>query len=372
MKIAIYANELNNINESGVKVYTREIIRALIKADHNNTYYAYMEDKSPGWTAEVDNLGKECGLVIRKSKSRLPLWTYLKFPSEIKKNAPDVLFLPIQVMPFLKKPKEMKVIVTVHDIAFRLFPDHFKLKKRYLLDFHTKRAALMADHIIAPSIATKNDIIKFYGINEDQITVINHGFSKSENIPLISKEEEQKIESFRPYILFTGAIQPRKNISSLISAFEMIKSISKMNLKLVISGPKGWLYQETLEKAKRSQFKSKIIFTGNVSDACLDRLYKKAMVFVMPSLYEGFGLPVVEAMGRGLPCAISNNSSLSEIGKGAALFFNAEDISDIANKITMFLDDEKLRAEYSRKSTERAKLFSWEKAARLHMDVFLK
>ncbi|MFA6096734.1 MAG: glycosyltransferase family 1 protein [Candidatus Paceibacterota bacterium] len=370
MKIAIYANELNKESESGVKVYTREIIKALLKHDSRNTYYAYMKSGNRGQTSEVDKLGKECGLVVKKSGSGMPFWTYAQFPGELRKDAPDVLFMPIQAVPFVVKPKNMRLVVTVHDVAYLLFPEHFTPIKRILLDFHTKRAIRMADAIIVPSMATKNDIIKHYAASADKITVIYHGTFKSRESSPVDENISKVVESYRPYILFIGSIQPRKNISALIYAFNKIKSARQSSLKLVICGPKGWMHEKTFETAKTSPFSEDIIFTGNVIKDQLNCLYERAMIFAMPSLYEGFGLPVIEAMSCGLPCVVSRNSSLAEIGKDAALFFDPYDVSDIAKKIALFLDDEKLRAEYSQKSFERAKFFNWEKAAKMHLDVF--
>lgn len=371
LKIAIYANELNNKVESGVKVYTREILSALCSFDNKNKYYAYLQLKRQDIPLQVDNLGKGCGLVVKKTGSLFPFWTYIKFPSELRKDSPDVLFMPIQAVPFMNKPHNIKIVVTIHDIAFRLFPSYFTLKKRILLDFHTKRAAKMADRIIVPSEATKSDVMKFYAIAAGKIKVIYHGVEKAAKLAEpIAEDQLKTIRSYGRYILYTGSIQPRKNITSLISAFEKVKAEGKTDLKLVISGPKGWMWQGTFEAAKKCAFSKDIIFTGNVSSRHLHELYRYAHIFVTPSLYEGFGLPVIEAMESGIPCAISNNSSLSEIGDSAALLFDPMDVSDIAKKIKIFLQDEKLRNEYSRKSIERANFFSWEKAAKLHVDVF--
>lgn len=371
LKIAIYANELNNNVESGVKVYTREILRSLCNFDNKNRYYAYLQLNRQGLPSQVDNLGKGCGLVVKKSKSFLPFWTYAKFPGELRKDSPDVLFMPIQAVPFMNKPYNIKIVVTIHDVAFRLFPSYFTLKKRILLDFHTKRAAKMADRIIVPSEATKGDVMKFYGIVAEKIMVIYHGIERSAKIMApIAEDQLKEIRNYGRYILYVGSIQPRKNITLLISAFEKIKSEGKTDLKLLISGPKGWMWQGTFEAAKKCAFSKDIIFTGNVSSQYLHELYRNAHIFVMPSLYEGFGLPVIEAMERGLPCAISNNSSLSEIGNDAVLLFDPMDISDIAEKIKIFLEDENLRNEYSGKSIMRASFFSWERSARQHLDVF--
>ncbi len=365
MKIAININELTLSQNTGVKVYTREIVKALGQVDKGNEYFLYAncrERKFSFTTAE--------NFKIKPSKSRLPFWTYLKLPREIKKDQPDILFMPIQAVPFFKKPKNMKLVVTVHDLAFLLFPDHFTRKDRFLLNFHTKRATKMADKIIAPSEATKKDIIKFYGLNEGKIKVIWHGVETRQC--LVSTELENK-----PYILFVGSIQPRKNITGLIEAFEKIKENPPNpifqrgnNLKLVICGGRGWMADKIYKRAEKSKFSNDIIFTGSVSDEERDGLYKNALIFALPSLYEGFGLPVLEAMSYGIPCIVGNNSSLFEIADKSALLVNANNSDDIAKKINLLLSDSELTKDLSCRGIENVKRFSWNKAAGEMLEVF--
>jgi len=374
MKIAININELNLKQETGVKVYTREIAKALGQVDKENRYILYAncrEQKFLFPTVENSNFK------LKIAKSIFPFWTYLKFPREIKKDKPDVLFMPIQATPFFKKPKNIKIVVTVHDLAFLLFPEHFTFKDRFLLNFHTKRAVQMADKIIAPSEATKKDIIKFYGKTfpspslsggEEKIEVVYHGVETRHC--LVSTATVKN-----PYILFVGSIQPRKNIVKLIEAFELLKtspspSLSGGELKLIIAGGKGWMADEIYKKAKESKFSDEIIFKGKVNDDELDNLYKNASIFIMPSLYEGFGLPVLEAMSYGVPCVVSDNSSLREIANDSALFVDAYDSNDIAEKMSALLNDEKLREDLSHRGIENAKKFTWIRAAEKTRKVF--
>ncbi|MBW2661450.1 MAG: glycosyltransferase family 4 protein [Deltaproteobacteria bacterium] len=387
MRIAININELTLNQNTGVKVYTREIVNALGRVDRENKYLLYCRrdtkfcvQKGIKFYAPTNNNFK-----LKTSKSLLPFWTYFKFPREIKKDKPDVLFMPIQSAPFLKKPKDIKLVITVHDLAFLLFPKHFTFKDRFLLNFHTKRAIRMADRIIVPSKATKNDIIKFYGVDGNKIKVIYHGVETRQC--LVSTTQQL-------YILFVGSIQPRKNIVRLIEAFEILKNppnplLQRGNwaeenppnplfqrgdlappfkkgaggIKLIIAGGRGWMADEIYKKAKGSKFSDDIIFMGSVSDNKLADLYKNAAIFVLPSLYEGFGLPVLEAMSYGIPCVISDNSSLSEIAGDSALLVDAYNPNDIAEKINVLLNDEKLRKELSEKGIENAGKFSWIKAA---------
>ena len=379
MKIAININELTLKQNTGVKVYTREIVNALERVDKENEYLLYLNCRDEALPRLYGFDYKN--FKLKTSKSLFPFWTYFKFPREIKRDKPDVLFMPIQATPFFRKPKNIKLVITVHDLAFLLFPKHFTFKDRFLLNFHTKRAVQMADKIIAPSEATKRDIIKFYNISGDKIEVVYHGVETRQC--LVSTATVNN-----PYILFVGSIQPRKNLVKLIEAFEILKippapfakggvklPLSKRGwggLKLIIAGGKGWMADEIYKKAKESKFSDEIIFMGSVSDDKLSNLYKNASIFVMPSLYEGFGLPVLEAMSYGIPCVISDNSSLREIainGSEQACLFTTGDSNDIAEKINTLLNNEKLRKDLSEKGIENAKRFSWEKAAKETMAV---
>ncbi|MEA1936736.1 MAG: glycosyltransferase family 1 protein, partial [Patescibacteria group bacterium] len=392
MKIAININELTLRQNTGVKVYTREIAKALGKIDRENEYYLHTSRRD-GDLSRLDlsrldlsrlDLSRLCdesainrrlrgnfkNFKLKPSKSRLPFWTYLKLPQEIKRDQPDVLFMPIQATPFFKKPKNVKLVVTVHDLAFLLFPNHFTQKDKFLLNFHTKRAVKMADKIIAPSEATKKDLVKFYGISENKIKVIWHGVIKSE---LGSKASEPSSD----LILFVGSIQPRKNIVGLIEAFELLRQDPpsplckrRNNLKLVICGGRGWMADETYKKAKESKFSREIIFTGSVSDKERDELYKNASVFALPSFYEGFGLPVLEAMSYGVPCVVGDNSSLSEIVGDSALLVDANNPNDIAKKISSLLSNSELRKDFSQRGLKNAEKFTWKKTAEKMLEVF--
>jgi len=371
MKIAININELTLKQETGVKVYTREIVSALGKIDRENEYILYanwiskteFNSEISELNSVLENLGN---FKIQNSKFNLPFWTYLKLPQEIRRDKPDVLFMPIQSVPFLNKPKNIKIIITVHDLAFLIFPEHFTAKDKFLLNFHTKRAVQMADKIIAPSEATKKDLIKYYKIDENKINVIYHGVRKNYQLPTTNYQLQA------PYILFVGQIQPRKNLIRLIEAFEFIKEKNKKypNLKLAIAGGGGWMANKTYEKARKSKFSKDIIFVGKVSNRHLAELYQNALVFVMPSLYEGFGLPVLEAMSYGVPCAVSDNSSLAEIVDDHGLLFDAYSSGDIAQKISMFLNNDVLRKDFSERSLQNAKKFNWIESARKTLKIF--
>lgn len=377
---------MNLSQNTGVKVYTKEVIKALSEVDKKNQYFLYAElkceDSNKKIEESLDFIKDIPNFRLKLSKKAYFPWTYGTFPKKMKKDKLDILFMPIQSFPFLRKPKRLKVVITVHDLAFLYFSEYFTKKKRFLLNFHTRRAVKLADKIIVPSNTTKNDVANFYNVDKDKIEVIHHGISDFDGALGENEEKRSETNEFKPYILFVGSIQPRKNIERLIEAFEKIKTndvgVSKLNgdsldigsLKLVICGGNGWMFEKTCERARTSIFSKDIIFTGNVSGQYLAELYRNALMFVLPSLYEGFGIPVIEAMKFGIPCVVSNNSSLSEITKKSALLVDCISVSDIAEKIQKLLNSKELRAEYSRKSLSRSSQFSWERSAMEHLKVF--
>jgi len=364
MKIAIYANEVGLPGNSGVKSYSIEIIKNLLKLDNTNQYFLY---SSRDICKAIDS--DRAKYITRPKK---PFWAFSVFPKIIKNDGPDVVFIPLQIYPFLKRRgNKPKIVVTVHDVAFQYFPEHFTFIKRELLKFHTKRAIEHSDGIIVPSFATKRDILKFYKVNADKITVVYHGCDPN-LINLADKRTEYvlNLTGKCPYILYVGSIQPRKNIIRLVKAFEKIKKSQEFaNFKLVICGGKGWLYQKTLEEIEKSIYKEDIILTGSAENDVLASLYKNAEVFVLLSLYEGFGLPVLEAMSFGKPVVAADNSSLKEIVGDAGLLVDGSDLEDIENKLKSLLTSQSMKAELSKRSLWRAKDFSWEKSARETLSV---
>jgi glycosyltransferase involved in cell wall biosynthesis len=210
----------------------------------------------------------------------------------------------------------------------------------------------------------------------ENITVIHHGFDTE----LFSKKRDEK-ESLnvlashklkaKNYLLYVGAIQPRKNLGVLIAAFEKLKKVQP-DLKLVFAGAPAWKHEETFEQIEKSEFKADIIVTGTVAFDELPVLYQNAAVFVFPSLYEGFGIPVLEAFASGVPVVVADNSSLREVGGEAAIYFKTEDGADLLQKLESILSDETLRNEHIKKGLERSAEFSWEKCAQLTLDNIKK
>jgi glycosyltransferase involved in cell wall biosynthesis len=275
--------------------------------------------------------------------------------------------MPMHSLPFLRF-KKTKTVVTIHDLAFKFFPDHFPKKDLRRLNFFTDYAVNHSDKIIAISNSTKNDLLKIYPkLKEEKIKVIYHGYDKEIFHENISQEEIEKIKNrymlhVSRYMIFVGTIQPRKNIETLLEAFETLRrKEAHKDLNLVIAGCEGWLAEPIVEKIKKTPG---AIMTGKFETADLPALIAGAEVFVLPSLYEGFGLPVLEAMACGTPVAVADNSSLGEIVGTCGLLFKAKNIEQLAQILQSILENDELKNTLREKGLERVKSFSWEKCAK--------
>jgi glycosyltransferase involved in cell wall biosynthesis len=317
---------------------------------------------------------------IFKKLGKSFFWTQTKFAFTLWKDNPDVLWMPVVNLPLLKR-KKLKTIITVHDLAFKFFPEYFPKKDLKKLNFLADFSIPRADKIIAISHSTKKDILKFFPrVSEEKIKVIHHGFDSDLFDKRVDKNaSNQVLSKFKipwsdrqnsKFILYVGAIQPRKNILTLVKAFEKI-SPKYPDLKLVIVGKKAWMWEETANYMKKSELRERIVLTGSVPFSSLPIFYQNAAVFVFPSLYEGFGIPLLEAFASGTPVITAKNSSLLEIGDGAALFFETKNDLDLSEKIELVLDDQTVREDMIENGYKKAKNFSWEKCAQQTLD-FLK
>ena len=370
MRIAIHAADLDSERIDGTRVYIHNVLAHLGKLSPQDDFLIYHKKNfNP-------NLAPASFPNYEIKKNRFPVfWTQIAFAFDLWKDAPDVLWMPMHNLPFVRR-KSLKTVVTIHDLAFKIFPEHFPKSDLRKLNLLTDYAVKESDRIIAVSESTKRDILKFYPqIKEDKVKVIYHGFNPKvfqKEIP--SDESLQFLTTYKlkpkSYLLYVGAIQPRKNLPVLIDAFDRIKK-DKPELKLVIAGEKAWLWEETLEKIEKSPHKKDIVITGYASFDKLAILYRNAEAFVFPSLYEGFGIPLLEAFASGTPIVAAGNSSLREVGGDAPLYFDAKDPDQLYEKILQVLEDGALRNSMVEKGKQRAKYFSWEKCAQETAD-FIK
>ena len=364
MKIAIQAADLDAPRIDGTRVYILNLLKYFGKLDSSSQFLIYHKNK---FNPELAPPSFSNYKITAKS---LPcLWTQIRFAGMIWKDKPDVLWMPMHNMPIIRR-KGMKTVVTIHDLAFKYFPETFTKKDLLKINLLTKLAVTLADKIIAVSESSKRDILKFYPhVKAENIKVIYHGFDAEVYEKERNQEKEEEIKKKYgingPYIIYIGAIQPRKNLEKLIEAFEILKkSEPSSDLKLVLVGEKAWLSDKVFEKIESSQYKNDIICPGRVDFEPLGHLLRGARAFVFPSLYEGFGIPILEAFASRVPVVCSKNSSLPEVGGDAAIYFEDNDADDLARKIKNILTDDNLRNIHIAKGLEQIKKFSWEKCAR--------
>ncbi|MDD3487147.1 MAG: glycosyltransferase family 1 protein [Candidatus Moranbacteria bacterium] len=369
MKIAINAADLDHARIDGTRVYISNLLKNFGLLDEKGRFLIYHKKNNFNLELEFPRFSN-----YEIKKIAFPFWwTQTAFALEILRKKPDVLWMPMHSLPALRS-KKTKTVVTIHDLAFKFFPNHFEKKDLRRLNFFTDFAVNHADKLIAISQSTKDDILRFYpNVNAEKIKVIYHGYDKDlfrENISLEKIEEVKKKYgmNFEKYIIFAGAIQPRKNIGKLLEAFEIIKKQKQWeNLGLVIAGAPGWLAGPIVAEMEKTPG---AVMTGHFSTKDLPSLLAGAELFALPSLYEGFGLPVLEAMACGTPVAVANNSSLREITEGFGELFDPQDAQDMAEKILEILQNKELKEGLIKKGLDRAGQFSWEKCAKETLEWF--
>ena len=295
------------------------------------------------------------------------LWTQIGLPLALysQRLRPKVFFTPSHYAP---RFSPVPTAISIMDVAYLRFPELFTKHDLYQLTNWTKYSVRQAKRIFTISESSKNDIINQYHISPEKVVVTYPGIkilkrkNKNENM----EELKKKFNISRNYVLFVGTLQPRKNVARLIDAFAKLRN---EDLDLVLVGKKGWLYEEILEAPKKFNVADKVKFLDFVSDEDLPGLYQNALVYVLPSLYEGFGLPVLEAMKYGCPVITSNISSLPEAGGDAAVYVDPTDSNDIAKKIEEVISNESLRESMIEKGYMQIKKFDWKKTAGQTLEV---
>ena len=332
-------------NRVGSSELCYQLLLGLNKIDKNNTYYIYLP------TSPTNDMPKESENWKYIVFSSIKLWTLLGLSRKLKGNPQnlDVFFSPTHYSPI----SNLKSVIAILDVSYLHFKSLFKKTDLYKLKYWGGYSIQKASKVITISNSSKSDIIKSYRLNPEKVVVVYPGIKSETN-------SKSKMKNSKKYILFVGTLQPRKNLVRLIEAFSKLNS----DLELLVIGKKGWQYEEILDAPKRYGVSERIKFLHDVSEGELPQYYKNAEMLVLPSLYEGFGLPVLEAMSYGCPIITSNRSSLPEAGGDAVLYVDPENVSDIAEKMNKLLSDDSLRQELIKKGNEQVKKFSWEKAAK--------
>jgi glycosyltransferase involved in cell wall biosynthesis len=299
----------------------------------------------------------------------LKLTSPIGIPRAVKNADIDILHVPVhwynQVSPFFLN-RNVKKVLTLHDLTPILFPEMHTRDTNLTWESSLRLIKNRTDIIISDSLSTKKDCIELLNIPEKRIKIIplaaDEQYKPLKNKDNVIQEINKEYNIDSPYILFVGTLEKRKNIPTLLKAFYKLKK-SDINHKLVIVGGKGWKYTRIFDLIEQLNLQDDVIFTDYVSDEYLVKLYNAADLFVYPSLYEGFGLPPLEAMACGCPVITSNTSSLPEVVGEAGIMIDPNDINSLTESMYTVLTDKGLKEELSKKSLERAKMFSWKKTA---------
>ena len=361
MRIGIEAERANNPVKTGVEHYAKQLILHLAEIDRNNQYTLYLRTKPEPWFFSLPANFKVKVIPFPK------FWTQLRISWEMLWHPVDLLFIPASALPFIH-PK--KSVVTIHDTAWVNYPEAFTPFMRRYLHWSTKYAVWSASKVIAVSHATKNDLVKYYRLPPQKLAEVPHGYEKAHHnfsLDVLSAEIRAKLPE--KYVIFVSTLQPRKNVDGLIDAFaELKREHPELPHKLVIAGRAGWKFEPILRKINDN--KDTVVYLGHIHDNDRWPLYHHADLFVHPSFYEGFGMWILEAFECEVAVAVSNSSSLPEVGGDAALYFDPHNRQDIKKAIKDALFDAGLRQRLIEKGKARLPLFGWDICARQTLEVF--
>ncbi len=372
MRIGIdISTVLNHGVDIGSGRYIINLIKNLLQIDKKNTYILTGRYTTSKYLPSVTDLKTKYPSrkleikIFKTTQKKLAIWDRLRFPPiELLGFRADIFHCPDFIIP---PTLNKNIVLTIHDLAFIRFPqfnfDWFV--KKYTKE--VKRNTATAKKILADSRSTKNDIVKLLKINPDKIKVVHLAADNIfKKLPAgeIDKKILTKYNIDKRYILSVGTIEPRKNYTILIKAFNTLKKNNeKFNLKLIIVGRTGWKSEAAYRERDLSPYRKDILFLGRVSDEDLIQIYNQAEFFVYPTIFEGFGLPLLEAMSCGLAVITTNTSSIPEVISDAGILVNPNDVKALSEKIETLAIDNKLNESLGKKSQNQAKKFSWLKTA---------
>jgi glycosyltransferase involved in cell wall biosynthesis len=362
MLIGIDASRTVAAERTGTENYSLFLIRALLEQDEQNSYRLYFsQPPAPDLFTLRPNVQMRVMPFPR-------LWTHLRLSWEMLTAPPDVLFVPAHVLP-LWRPR--RSLVTVHDLGYFHYPEaHTPWARRYL-QWSTSFNVRAAKHIIADSEATQRDLIQHCQAQPEQIRVIYPGYDPS--FKPVRDEARLKALCQRyairtPYLMHVGTLQPRKNLVRLLEALAVLVQ-GGQDVHLVFTGKKGWLYEPLFAQVRQLRLEERAHFTDYLPQEDLPVLLTGAQAFVLPSLYEGFGFPVLEAMACGTPVICSNVSSLPEVAGDAAMLVDPLDTGQLAEAMHRLLADDSLRNDLAARGLRQASRFSWGKCAQQVLEL---
>jgi glycosyltransferase involved in cell wall biosynthesis len=351
MNIGIDGNEANTTNKVGVSQYAYHVLNQLYQLDKKNNYFIYL--KNPP-NADMPKENSNWHYVVFGPQK---FWTLFALPLKLftQKTKLNLFYSPHHYLPlFCPCPS----IVTIHDIGYLQFKDQFTKKDFYQLKNWTQKSISKANHIIAVSQFTKDEIIKTYHIKASKISIAYNGVTPP------TKINPPQISIKKPYFLYVGTLKPNKNIPYLIKSFSKALTLQRSNapIFLIIAGKKGWLYDDIFAQVKKLKLQKKVIFTGFITENDKWYLYKNALAAVIPSLYEGFGIPAIESQSIGTPVIASTIPVFKEILGDSAI---------LTNNLSKTLSSP-INQKYSQLGLKNSQKFTWTNTAKSILEVFSK
>jgi len=353
------------INKTGIGSYVKYLLTYITKYRHENDFCAIIYSNNPGAAGG--------GLKLIKVKARpFSLAEQFELPLKVTKYGINLFHSPQFNVPIFAKTKQ---VTTVHDCAFDKLPEEVpshpaKMYYRLMMNLALKKSV----RIIAVSESTKNDLMDYYHVSPKKITVIYNGVDEERfrffNNKNVMKNVIEKYNLRFPFGLYVGLVRPRKNIENLLKAIRLLKDVMDSSFKFVFAGKADNRFYNLSALIQKLDIADTIVRTGFVSDEELLALYKQAAFLILPSFYEGFGYPVLEAMAAGTPVIASNTSSLPEVAGDAALLVDPYNVAEIADAMYQILTDTDLREKLIKKGYEQVKKFPWERCARKTLQVY--
>jgi anaerobic magnesium-protoporphyrin IX monomethyl ester cyclase len=368
MRIGINVSKACDVH-TGVGRYTYNLRKSILKTNGRYDCHFYAPDRMNNTNGtDLEGIHLEKPTLIKQNNTLRILWEQIMLPIHSRKDRLDLFHYTDHALSLFQRVHP--TVITVHDIAYVRFP-HMLNKSRQIYKKGILRISIEnADIIVADSYSTKRDIIEYYGTNEEKIKVVHLGV-ESRFRPISNVEEyRQKNKLPSKMILNVGTLEPRKNVITLIKAYKKLREKGFEDYKLVVAGDRGWLYKQIFKEVGHSGLEQEIFFLGVVMDQDLPMLYNCADIFVYPSLYEGFGLPPLEAMACGIPVITSNTSSLPEVIGDAGIMVDPTDVNSLCESMYLLLKDKELWNRMSNMGRERSKLFSWERAAKEILEIY--
>lgn len=370
MHIAIDAQLLNTAHTyrgAGVSIYSQNLLHALGKQPNRHRFTVFLND------ADVAVPGMEMRRTRWPAHQPLAriLWEQSALPLALIREDADLVHGLVNVLPLATT---VPGVVTVHDLSFLRMPERFPLAKRIYLGQLCRWSVQRARRIIAVSRQTADDLIGFFGVSAGKIEVVYNGVA-DRFAPGVAPGPDFRAENGLPdrFLLYVGTLEPRKNLERLIEAFAQWRAAAPLqdqDVALVLAGAQGWFYEQIFARVNALNLAPVVHFPGFVPADALPHWYRAALAFVYPSLFEGFGLPVLEAMACGAPVLCSRAPSLLEVAGDAALTFPAEETDALAAALTQIIGDASLRQDLGQRGLAQARRFSWDRCAAETLAVY--